>query len=315
MSYRDIKIIKQEISEVTNLMAPLKKYLINHPEDFGVKLDLDSFRGRHEELLRELGYAKNNFGVTSFDFHISCNDNKKIDITQLGHICLSFQDLIHSCAMVDDKNPVKKGTSINQEILNSTCVQVEAVETGSLNLLVSPKDNQSTFSKSYLKQSLEQIGKIIDCGNNKDKITSLVGEIGSQPIYKYKKLLNDLKNDNLNLDICYSVKPEGVSTKSLKAHVAREIYDLINDVGEEEIDTINVTGILYSVNLKNNTCGIEVTSRNLEKNNVTIIFRDSFKTQLKEKLDNEISVSLERTVQFNAVEEDSKTIFNLLNIN
>ncbi|MCQ2737438.1 MAG: hypothetical protein MJ224_02400 [archaeon] len=316
MKYRDIKIIEQEIKEIINLMAPLENYLIDNPNDFGVEGNLNSLRGRYEELLRELGYAKNNLGVISFDFHIYDN-NKNIDITQLGHICLSLQGLINSCAMYEDNNPVKKGSSYNQNILDMVNVKVDAVAIGSLNLLVSPKDNQSTFyDDSYLKRSLKQIGRIIDCGDDKRKITSLMEEIGSQPIFKYKSLLNNLKNDNLNLDICYSVKPKGINTKSLTATDAEKIYNLITDVEKEETNTINVIGILYSVDVKNKKCGIEVKSGDLDENKtIRVSFRDSFKKQLKEKLDTEISVSLERTIRISAVEEDSKPVFNLLELN
>ena len=71
MSNYDIQHIKSEISKIENLIAPLEKYLIDNPNDLGVKLELKSFKKRLNELYIELGFAMNKIGLTTFDFYIS----------------------------------------------------------------------------------------------------------------------------------------------------------------------------------------------------------------------------------------------------
>ncbi len=316
MDYRDIRVIQKEISEVDNLINPLEIHLSKNPNDFKVKLDLESLKSRRDELLRELGFTKNHLKLPSFDLHISDNESKKIELKQLGDFCISFQDLIHTCAMFDGKKPIKKGASLDLGIKESTNLQVDAVSTGSLVLLVSPKDNQSTIvGGSHIENSLTQINRIIDCGEDKEKITSVMKEIGTQPIYKYKNLLYKLEKDDLTLDICYSLGPEGFEKRTLTSEFATKVHKVIEEAYEEETENIKIYGNLYYVNVKSKKCGIEIKDGDLEKNrNIKVNFRDSFKKSLKENLDLDISVSLERTVKFNPIEETSQDVFNLIEI-
>ena len=316
MDYRNIGDIQKEISEVNDLINPLERQLIENPNNFKVKLDLESLKSRQEELVRELGFTKNHLRLTSFDLHISDKESKKIELKQLGNFCISFQDLIHSCAMFDGEKPIKKGASLDLDIKQSTNLQVDAVSSGSLVILVSPKDNQSTIvGDSLIEKSLTQITRIIDCGEDREKLTGVMKEIGTQPIYKYKNLLYDLEKDELTLDICYSVSPERLEKRTLTSDFATKVHKVIEEAYEEETDNIKICGKLYYVNVKSKECGIEIKDGDLEKNrNIKVNFRDSFKKSLKENLDLDISVSLERTVKFNPIEETSQDVFNLIEI-
>lgn len=316
MEYRRLEDINKDLDEVNSILFNMKKSLLNNPNNLALETNILVMEQEKKDILQELEYANNHFGKTSFDIHISNVDGGKIDLDNLSKIGGAIQDLVNSCSMFDGTNRVKKRSSISKFVENNATLQVDAIESGSLILFVSSKDNQTTLdNNSYLKRGLTNLNEIISCGDDENLLLAMMEKMGNQPIFKYKKLLSILKNRNLNLDLYYSVIPDGFETQNLTNEFANKVFKVIDDSNNEEIIIVNVTGELYTIDTHENTCGLEVSLGDLpEGDTILFDFDDTFKEDLKNKLEENISLILNMVVESNPVEDTENKHFDLVEI-
>lgn len=316
MEYRDIKDINKDLDNVDSILFKLKKSYMDDPNDLGIKTNIMVMESQKRDLIRELGFTKNNLGITSFDFHISNVEGGKINLDSLSDVSGAIQELINSCSMFDGTHPVKKGSSTNVEVTNNVTLQVDAVETGSLILFVSSKEKQASLeNESYLKRGLNNINNIISCGDDKNKLFNVMENMGSQPLFKYKELLKILSNDNLNLDLYSSVMPKGFKTQKISNDFAKKVYNVFNETETPKQEEIELTGKLYYINSKSKNCGIEFKDKDSGKlKTINLKFMDSFKSNLKNKLYEQITVLIKRTEEHNIFDEDDNKPWELVKI-
>lgn len=143
----------------------------------------------------------------------------------------------------------------------------------------------------------------------------MMEKIGNQPIFKYKKLLGILKNRNMDLEMYYLVIPKGFETQKLTNDFARKVYQVIDDSNKEEINIINITGELYTIDTHESSCGLEVVEGDLPSGKtISFDYGDEFKEELKNKLENNISIVLNMIVESNPVEDTENKHFDLVEI-
>lgn len=316
MTYRSIEDINNEINEVKLLLNPLTDFLIKNPNDLSVKANANSLKDRLHQLNVELAHVKNYYGRTSFDFRIANDNGGKIELSNLSKIGSAIQELVNSCSMYDGKTPVKKKSSINNSILSSAVLQVDAVEMGSLILFVSSANNQSSLNnESYLKRGLENLNDIISCGDNEELLLDKMKTMGTQPIFKYKNLLKILKNNKLNLDMYKSVAPKGFEPQCLSSEFAKKVYEVIDDYSKEKSDTIDIMGELYIIDTHRNVCSLEISSEEgNELKNIKFSFDKKFKENLKNNIEETIHVILNRIIEYNPIEDNEKITYKLKDI-
>lgn len=108
------------------------------------------------------------------------------------------------------------------------------------------------------------------------------------------------------------VKEPLISVNHEKAH---KIYHQLKYFGEEKVKTeqIEKEGILYYINTDNKKCGIKFFDEELGKQRKisSINFRESLKLKVKEKVDSEVKVILDKTTKTNLGDENSNPIYDL----
>lgn len=318
MEYRSLQDIQRDLDEVNSILFDMKKRLLENPNNLGLKTNVFTFEHERRDLLQELEYTKNHMGKTSFDIHISNVDGGKIELDNLSKIGGAIQDLVNSCAMFDGVNRVKKRSSMNKIISNNTMLQVDAIEAGSLILFVSSKDDQTSLdNETYLKRGLVNLNEIISCGDNEELLLSMMEKMGNQPIFKYKKLLGILKNKSLDLDMYYSVIPEGFETQNLTNSFASKVFHVIDDSNIEDISLIEVKGELFNIDTHQNKCGLEVISGDLSEGKIISFDFDEeqFKEKLKLNIEKNILILLNRIIEQNPVEGTESEHYILVEIN
>lgn len=316
MKYRAINDISKDLDEVNSILFSMKRNLIDNPNNLGLKTNILTMESEKKDLLEEFENANNHYGKTSFDIHISNAEGGKVELDNLSKVGGAIQDLVNSCSMFDGTNRVKKRASMNKEIGNNTTLQVDAIETGSLILYVSSKEEQTSLGNdSYLKRGLKNLNEIISCGDNEELLLSMMEKMGNQPIFKYKKLLGILKNRDIDLEMYYSIIPEGFETQKLTNDFAKKVYKVIDDSNKEEINIIRINGELYTIDTHENRCGLEVFEGDLSTGkSISFDFGDEFKEELKNKLENNISIILNMVVESNPVEDTKNKHFDLVEI-
>lgn len=316
MEHRNFKDINDEISRVRSILEPMEEYLSEHPNDISVKANANSLNDRLTQLLRELSMVKNNVGLTTFDLYLSNVDGGKIKLSNLLKTGYQFQETLISCSMFDGIHPVHKKSSPTQDILYYSDPQVEIVQTHSLKIILSADDSQSKFlDDTPLKRGLENFNEIISCGDDKVKLNNLMKNMGAQPIFRYKKLLKILKDNDLNLDLYHSIIPKGFKTQKLSNEFAKKVYDIIDKSDNPIKEEKQITGELYQINSKTKKCGIEVIDKDTKKpKSIFVNFKDSFRENLKNKLYSEITVSVERMIEPTLTDDEINTPFDLVEI-
>lgn len=62
MEYRDIKDINKDLDNVDSILFKLKKSYMDDPNDLGIKTNIMVMESQKRDLIRELGFTKNNLG-------------------------------------------------------------------------------------------------------------------------------------------------------------------------------------------------------------------------------------------------------------
>ena len=324
MNTENIKYIKSQIKDLEKIISPLEEYLIDNPNDFAVKLELRSFKKRLNELYIELSFLQENGMEVIFNEDINLHfsgksvKNNSIFAPTLIKIIETYEEIITfiAAALKYGANNIEK--HINVDFKNE-CGHFVKASPGSFMITFSPvvhEDNQSTLAPSLNKLSFEKFCELINYGEDVEEIIKQIDIIGSSSILKYKKFIEILDKNELDMDIHEgnSVEPI-ISINHEKAH---SIYYTIKSFADEEVKTeqIEQEGILYYINTDNKKCGIKFFDEDLGKQRKisSINFRDGLKLKVKDNVDSQVKVILEKTTKTNISDENANPIYDLVEI-
>ena len=177
--------------------------------------------------------------------------------------------------------------------------------------------NASSFSEPSLnKQSFNKLCELINYGENIEEIMNQIDIIGFSSLLKYKTFIRLLDENKLDVSINESDYPEPKA--EIKYEKIHKIYDCLKSFNEEKIETeeLEKTGILYYINTDNKNCGIKFFDDELDKyvKISSIKYSSELKQKIKDNVDLEVSVILEKTVKTNLNKEISKPSYKLLRI-
>lgn len=324
MTSKEIYNLNKEILKIENRIITLKSYLESHPDDFAVELSLSNLKSREGELKLELSFLQNNMGevIVNEDVNLHFSGkfvkNNSIFAPTLVNIIETYEEIITfiSAALKYGVNNIEKHIDAN---FKNECGHFIKTSPGSFMITFSPvvhEDNQSTLLPSLNKLSFEKFCELINYGDNVGDIIKQIDIIGSSSILKYKKFIEILDKNELDMDIHEgnSVEPI-ISINHEKAH---SIYYTIKSFADEEVKTeqIEQEGILYYINTDNKKCGIKFFDEDLGKQRKisSINFRDGLKLKVKDNVDSQVKVILEKTTKTNIGDENANPIYDLVEI-
>ena len=323
MSDYEITKLKEGILKIKNEIITLEEYIKEHPEDLGVQLSLSNQKCRLDEMEFELSLIHENLGAfinedVNLHFTGKFVKNNSIFAPTLVKIIESYEDMITiiSAAIEYGVNNMEKHLDVNFKNENSHYIKALP---GSFMITFSPavhEDDQSTLKPSLNKLSFEKFCELINYAEDVEEIIKQVDVIGSSAILKYKKFIEILDKNELNMDIHEgNVGEPLISVDYKKAHT---IYHSLNSFKEEQVKTeqIEKEGILYYINTDNRKCGIKFFDEELGKQRKihSINFREGLKLKVKEKVDSEVKLVLDKTTKTNLGEDNSRPIFDLVEI-
>ncbi len=323
MSDYEITKLKEGILKIKNEIETLEEYLKEHPEDLGVQLSLSNQKCRLDEMEFELSLIHENGGAfikEDVNLHFTGKFVKKNSIFApiLVKIIETYEDMItvFSAAIEYGVNNMEKHLDGDFIKGNSHFIKTSP---GSFMITFSPvvhEDNQSTLKPSLNKLSFEKLCELINYDDDVDEIIKQVDVIGSSAILKYKKFIEILDKNELNMDIHEGdIEEPLISVDYKKAH---NIYHSLNSFKEDKIKTeqIEKEGVLYYINTDNRKCGIKFFDEDLGKTRKisSINFREGLKLKVKENVDSEVKVVLDKTTKTNLGDEKTKPIFDLVEI-
>ena len=324
MSNDEISNIESEISKLENLTAPLKGYLKDNPEDLAVQLELKSFQKRIDELTLELSFLNedNWEGHINEDVNLHFSGkfvkNNSIFAPTLIKLIETYEDMITIISAAIEYGAKNIEKHLDADFKNENSHYIKTLP-GSFMITFSPvvhEDYQSTLEPSLNKLSFEKLCELIKYEEDVEKIIEQADSIGTSAILKYKKFIEILDKNELNMDIHEGDVEEPIIT--LAYEKAHNIYHSLNSFKEEnvKIEQIEKEGILYYINTDNKKCGIKFFDEELGKQRKihSINFQEGLKLKVKEKVDSEVKVILDKTTKTNLGVDSSKPIFDLVEI-
>ena len=246
--YRTPSLIKEELSDLAELIRETSQLVSLRPEDFVLQQTLHSLKNREETILNELRETYKRLQMDSFDILIEGDvvSGSSISLSFIGKTLASLQGLVTSIARSMREGPTERG-AIPLPILEGSRLNLVATCPGSFRIVVS--SHRPTIGDSLAKESLERFNKLLSSESDKGLIKDEIRDLGPRVILKYKDFLDTVYKNNANLKFYNKMRPEGFQARQLSSELAKRIYDVI--VSEERIpdETLTYRGILKGISL------------------------------------------------------------------
>lgn len=292
------KSIKQELEEVQSLILENLYLQEKYPErKRGLELSLNSLRQLETEMFDALKREQLNKKLEVYEMHLDGGSitNGSMPMKEYGTLLIDSQDVITSFA-------VDKPLSLNQnpsiDIQNNTQLEVFAQCTGSLRLLLISKqaklDNDE--NENPVNIAFKKLNKL--SGATEDFSELIKQEnIGKKQISYYKKLMEELSSQNVNLEI---KKPLNNRSDELICDIGTEksykMFKLIDEKPKSKEKTTSITGIVKALDLEKHSFKIESTYGD-ETKIIRCDFDKKYEEYMVENFNKEITVKLKNITE------------------
>lgn len=247
--YRPPSLIKEELSDLAELIRETSQLVSLRPEDFVLQQTLHSLKNREETILNELRETYKRLRMDSFDILIEGDvvSGSSISLSFIGKTLASLQGLVTSIARSMREGPTERG-AIPLPILEGSRLNLVATCPGSFRIVVS-SHTPTIIGDSLAKESLGRFNKLLSSEGDKGLITDEIRDLGPGVILKYKTFLDTVYKNNANLKFYDKMRPEGFQARQLSSELAKRIYDVI--VSEERIpdETLTYRGTIKGISL------------------------------------------------------------------
>ena len=322
-NYEIIKL-KDGIIKTKNKIKTLTEYLDNHPDELGVQLSLSNHECRLEEMELELSLLeKNNPGTVlneEVNIHLSGEiiKNNTIYAPLFIDIVKTYEEIISNISAALRYGSKNMMNYITPDFKRETSHFIKT-SPGSFIISFSPivhEDEQSTLEPSLNKQSFDKLCELINYGENIEELMNQMNLIGFPSLLKYKSLIRLLNENRLNVSINEGNYSEPKA--EINYEEVHKIYNCLKSFNEEKIETEEVekTGIVYYINTDNKKCGIKFFDEELDNyiKIPSIKYPAELKQKIKNNVDLEVNVVLEKTIKTNLNKETSNPIYKLIRI-
>lgn len=280
--YRAPSLIKEELSDLAELIRETSQLISLRPKDFVLQQTLHSLKNREDTILNELRETYKRLQVDAFDILIEGDAvrGSSISLFFIGKTLVTLQGLVTSIAKSIREGPTARGPAPHA-ILEGSRLNLVATSPGSFRVVVS--SHIPAIGDSLAKESLKQFNELVSSEDNKDLIKDKIGDLGPIVISKYKNFLGTIYKNNADVKFYDKIRPDSFRALQLSSELAKRIYDVI--VSEERIpdETLTYRGIIK---------GISLISYNFEflveetETPIKGTFDEKLYSQVKERFDN-----------------------------
>jgi len=241
---RPTRSIKEELAELTGLIAENESLMEIHQEDDALKLSLEGLKHRQQELLKELYVARKESLFHTFDilFEGESVHGTSMSLGVAGEILSALQDTVTS--LVNKRiRGVHAGNKISDDVRRRSEMVLVTTAPGSFRVIVGGPELQFLDDSIY-EQALANLNGIIRCGSEKISMKKMRTDVGPRTFYKYKRLVKALKVGKTSMTLYDSMGKEKFSPVKINTADAEKIFEAITDVEEMPEETIVETGYL-----------------------------------------------------------------------
>lgn len=320
MIFKTIEEYDDKINELNEKINNYEQFVEAHPERKGVKGNIKTLKFVRHELIVERNKLSPLITNEEINLHVSGDliKNHSIPSSVLINLIETYEDFIVTAA-----GALKFGVDRMDKLIDSTFKKefgynIKPFSAGSFMITFSPKsfeDNQTSLVHSLNKQSFDKLCDVINCGENMDSLMEQSKFIGTSSIVKYKDFMKVVSTNSL--DITFNENNNPTPIINLSHDYASNIYTALKklDKEENEIDVVELSGLLYYINTDTKQFGIKFFDDDLNKTRkLTVNFNENLKSELKNNLDSEINIKVKKTVKNNISKGKLEPIFELINL-
>ena len=310
-----MKIIKQEIDEINDVIRLTIDFQEEYPDDNALSLSLRSLKSKQSLLFKELGKANLKTMRESFDIILDWGTvpNTMISLSFAGQILTSLQDVITSLVQKQVKKDINTRTHISNDVKKMSQLNVLATGVGSFRIVVTP--DITSFSSELNPppiEALEQFNELLECFDDIDKIKQKRLLMGGRVVYKYKEFMHVLVQNNSSALFYDMLGKHRFPSIKITKKLANDIYNTLNKIEEMPEQTESLNGKLRGIDTITKNFRFELEDENY--------ITGKYDTFIEDKVTNpdfeeEKIATFKHTISFNEVLDEEKDDWMLIDIN
>ena len=265
-----------------------------------------------ENLLEKAHQAKREFLRLKFIFPDM--PRSEAPSKPLGKVLDSLQDIIDAIGQALAIQQSSKTGVIPKNFSKRTEMRLVNVGAGSFEVELVASDMVNLFDESDVGNALDEFIRLVDIGNNIDKLKERLSILKIKTASKYLQFLNSLSQriDSTSFELA-SPKNSSLYRAQMSSETAEQIIEAIRTTDVEEPIDFFVRGTLIGANLKRKTYEITVKdSDRRNKNYAGKISASAFDFVSSATLSREYSARLRTTKILHPVTGDVQTMHELL---
>lgn len=308
------KSIKQELEETQSLILENLYLQEKYPEKkFELELGLQSLRDLETEMFEALKREQVNKKLEVYEMRLdgASITNGSMSMREYGEFLINSQDVITYFA--EDK-PLSLNQSPSFDIQNNTQLDAFAKCSGSLRILLISRQAKLDNDENYnpINNAFKKLNRI---SNPDEDFNELIKNenIGKKQVSYYKKLMEELSSQHLNLEI---KKPLKHGSDELLCDIDTKksygMFKLISEKHEPKQEDKQVTGIIKAVDL--DKCKFKIESKFGDKTEIiTSTFNEKYEEFMIDNFNKEITVELRNTTE-EFIDRNASSIYELARI-
>jgi len=299
---RQVKIIKEDIEDINELIKVNSELLEKYPDDFSLACNLDFLKSKLDELLIELENANSSLMIKTFDIVFDGEPLRgtSIPLEFFGDAISTYQKMITSIVQKDIRKETARGP-ISSEIRAMSQLNAEMTTAGSFRVIISANP---AFDNPPSIQALNKVNDLIECKDDLEKIKEMRKIVGARVIKNYKDFIHVLSSNKADLTLYDKCGTKMFSTKKISKELSNNIYRVIKEVEElpEQIESFK--GKFNMIDVERRKFRFELS----DHKQIQGLFNDDLEHKMrKSNFDDEINATFKHIISYNeATDEESE---------
>lgn len=308
------KPIKQQLEDVQSLILENLYLQEKYPnKKLELELGLESLRELESEMFEALKQEKVNQKLEVVEMRLDglSITNGSMPMKEYGQFLMDSQEVITYFA---EDRPLSLNQSPSTEIYNNTQMDVFAQCTGSLRVLLISKQSRldNEENESPVNNAFKKLNRI---SSSDDGLIEIIKKekIGKKQISSYKKLMNELSSQHLDLEFKKPVKDKSDELLwDIKKEKAFKMFKLIDEKPKPKEKTKSVTGIVKALDLEKHRFKIESTYGD-ETKIIKCDFDKKYEDYMVDNFNKEITVRL-RSITEEFVDKNLNKVYEFVDV-
>lgn len=307
-----ISNLQSKISYLQSQVEEKGLLLINEPNNFALKIQIENYKSEIENLQSYL-YKENlkrSKEIIALRLIGSIAKNGTFPLGSVGGITDSFSNAIYKTSQFLQFGK-KGGKKIEKQLKTNLDIRLEGLGIGSTIFYISAKTSPDIFGNSIVQNSLENTFELFS-SNNESELIDNIEKVGVKSSKYFSNFLEELMEDELEVEISWESPNYETKKWFGTSEKISMFYNTFKSIEILEPETLNFEAEIITLSLKNK---IEVIETNTN-HSYGVKYSNSMISYIKELHVGELcNIIITKTTIINTLSQKEKFEYNLVEIN